>query len=91
MAFLRLIVFGFIALSVVYFMVSIYARSVRRENLEDEWAEEHPGDDDSPARDAYIEQGMTEYENGFRSKLILLVYVLPAVAVAVILFLTNAN
>jgi len=55
---IRLIVFGFLALSVVYLAVSFYSRSVRREKLENWWAEENPGDADSPERDAYIEQGM---------------------------------
>ena len=90
MAFVRLIVFGFLALSVIYIAVSFYSRSVRRERLENRWAEDHPGVDDSPERDAYIEQGMIEYQTGLRPKLILLVYVIPTIAVAVILFINNA-
>ncbi len=88
---LRLIVFGFLALSVVYLAVSVYSRSVRREKLENRWAEDHPGDTDSPARDAYIEQGMIEYQQGLRRKLILLVYIIPAIAVAVTMFVINAT
>ena len=88
---IRLIVFGFLALSVVYLAVSFYSRSVRREKLEDRWAEDHPGDDDSPERDAYIEQGMIDYQQGLRRKLILLVYIIPAIAVAVTMFIVNAS
>ena len=88
---IRLIVFGFLALSVVYLAVSFYSRSVRREKLEDRWAEDHPGDDDSPERDAYIEQGMIEYQQGLRRKLILLVYIIPAIAIAVTMFIVNAT
>ena len=42
MALIRLIFFGFIGLTIVYFLVSIYSRSVRREKLEKAWAEDHP-------------------------------------------------
>lgn len=88
---IRLIVFGFLALSVVYLAVSFYSRSVRREKLEKWWAKDHPGDDDSPARDAYIEQGMIDYSQGLRRKLILLVYIIPAIALAVVMFVVNAT
>ena len=88
---IRLIVFGFLALSVVYLAVSFYSRSVRREKLENRWAEDHPGDDDSPARDAYIEEGMIAYQQGLRRKLILLVYIIPAIAIAVTMFIVNAT
>ncbi|PIE08759.1 MAG: hypothetical protein CSA74_00890 [Rhodobacterales bacterium] len=88
---IRLIFFGFLALSVVYFAVSVYSRSIRREKLEDWWAEEHPGDDDSPERDAYIEQGMIDYQNGLRPKLIWLVYIIPAIAVAAVMYFVNAT
>ena len=39
-ALLRLIVFGFLFLSVIYLSLSWYSRSIRREKLEDSWAEE---------------------------------------------------
>lgn len=91
MGLLRLIVFGFIILSAIYLAISFYSRSVRREKLEKHWAEDHPGDDGSPERAAYIEEGMIAYHNGLRRKLILLVYVIPTIAIAVILYLVNAN
>ena len=89
---LRILVFAFIALSVVYFLVSIYSRSVRREKLEKAWdtdpAREGAAKD---ARDAYIKDGMAVYEHGLRKKLIWLVYILPAVAVAIIIYVVNWN
>ena len=36
MSFVRLVVFGFLALSVIYLCVSLYSRSIRREKLEEE-------------------------------------------------------
>ncbi|TMV15626.1 hypothetical protein [Arenibacterium halophilum] len=81
MALIRLIFFGFIGLTIVYFLVSIYSRSVRREKLEKAWAEEHPESDNVPARDAYVAEGMEQYEKSLRHKLILLVYVVPVALV----------
>ncbi|MDW4550937.1 hypothetical protein R5H32_16370 [Defluviimonas sp. D31] len=87
-AFLRLAVFGFIAMTVMYVLLSIYSRSVERERLEKEWDGEHDGGE-SPARDAYIEAGMKEYEKSLRRKLIWLVYVIPTLAVVLLIYLTN--
>ncbi|PHQ86739.1 MAG: hypothetical protein COB65_00680 [Thalassobium sp.] len=89
MALVRLIVFGFLGLSVVYICISLYSRSVRREKLEGWWAEDHPDDLDSSERTAYIEKGMAKYESGFRKKLIVLVYVIPTVIVGTILYFVN--
>ena len=89
---IRAAVFGLIGLSAIYAVVSIYSRSVRRERLEKEW-------DSDPARegltkferDAYIDAGMRDYQNGLRRKLIVLVYIVPAVAFAVIVYVINAQ
>lgn len=89
MSFVRLVVFGFLALSVIYLSLSVYFRSVRRENLEDDWAENHPTGGDQSDRDDYIEREMNEYAGSIRKKLILLVYIVPLIAIAVIQYLTN--
>lgn len=89
--FLRLFVFGFLGLSVVYLLISVYSRSVRRERLEKHWDRDHPEGGDPAARDAYIEAGMTAYHHGLRRRLILLVYVLPLLAMAVIMYFVNAQ
>lgn len=89
MSFVRLVVFGFLALSVIYLSLSVYFRSVRRENLEDDWAENHPTGGDQSDRDDYIDRGMKEYSGSIRKKLILLVYIIPLIAIAVIQYLTN--
>ncbi len=91
MAFIKLFIFGFIALSVIYVSVSIYSRSVRREKLEKRWDANPPEGADTAARDAYIADGMTLYESGLRRKLIALVYVVPTLVIAAILYITNAN
>ena len=87
-AFIRLAVFGLIAMTIMYVLLSIYSRSVERERLEKEWDGEHDGGE-SDARDAYIEAGMKSYEKSLRAKLIWLVYVVPTLAVLVLIYLTN--
>lgn len=89
MGFLRLVVFGFVGLSILYFAISTYSRSVRREKLEKYWDENEADNPDAEARTAFIEAGMAQYNSGIRPKLILLVYVVPAVIVAVIHTLTT--
>lgn len=81
----RLLVIGFIVLTVVYFSLSLYSRSVRRSKLEEWWEEEgRPGE-----REAYIEAGMKEYEGSLRRKLIWGVYIVPLAAITAIIYFTN--
>ncbi|MCF1707795.1 hypothetical protein L0V05_03085 [Tabrizicola sp. J26] len=82
---LRLVVFGFVGLSIVYLLVSVYSRSVERERLEKEW--DAGGVDQD--RDAYIHEGLKRYQHGLRRKLIALVYVIPAVVIAIIVYVVN--
>ena len=89
---LRILVFAFIGLSVVYVMVSIYSRSVRREKLEKAWDTDPEREGAAKAdRDAYIAEGMQHYEHGLRKRLIWLVYILPFVAMAMIIYFVNWN
>ncbi|MFN3662562.1 hypothetical protein [Yoonia sp.] len=91
MAFIKLAIFGFIAMTVVYWSISIYARSVRKERLENAFDADNPGSTDRVAREAYIEQGMQKYNTSIRPKLIGLVYVVPVLAIAIIAYLINMN
>jgi hypothetical protein len=88
MGLIRLVIFGFIAMTVVYVLLSIYSRSLRREKLEKRWAEENPGGD-MTERAAYVERGIEEYNSSARPKLLLLVYVVPTILVAAIHILTT--
>lgn len=88
MIFARFVIFGFIAMSLVYVCLWIYSRSVRREKLEDQWDAEQP---EGISRSKFIEDGMQAYHNSLRPKLLLLVYVVPTIVVGAILFITNAN
>ena len=83
--FVRLAVFGFLFLAVMYLLISIYSRSLRREKLEKYWdAEVQEGD-----RDTYIQDGMADYERSLRKKLILLVFVVPVLLVMGIIYMVN--
>ena len=81
----RLVVFGFIILSVIYIGLSFYSRGVRRRKLKEWWEEEgRPGE-----LDAYVDKGLKEYDGSLRRKLILGVYVIPVTVVAAIIYFTN--
>ena len=82
---IRLILMALVFLTVIYFLVSIYSRSVRRERLEKRFdAGGVEGD-----RDAYIADGMQHYERGLRKRLIWLVIILPLAAMAATVYFVN--
>lgn len=92
MALVRLFVFGFILLTVVYVIVSIYSRSVRREKLEKAW-DTDPAREGAPEgeRRAFIDEGMKKYEKGLRKRLIWLVYIIPMAALALTIYYINVQ
>ncbi len=81
---------AFVVLTVVYLVVSIYSRSMRREKLEKAWdsdpAREGAAKDE---RDAYIRSGMEAYRHSLRRKLIILVYILPMAVVLATVYAIN--
>ncbi|SDI33288.1 hypothetical protein [Lutimaribacter saemankumensis] len=85
LALARLLIIGFIVLTVIYVSLSLYSRSVRRGKLAREWDEEiRTGD-----REAFIDEGLKDYDHSLRRKLILGVYIVPITIVAIIIYLTN--
>ena len=84
-AFFQLAVIAFVVMTVFYFLISIYSRSLRREKLENRWAEEGAAGD----RETYVEEGLRKYDTSIRPKLVLLVYVVPTVVIAVLFYLIN--
>ncbi len=82
---IRLLLMALVFLGIIYFLVSVYSRSVRRERLEKRFdAGGVEGD-----RDTYIADGMQHYERGLRKKLIWLVIILPLVAMALTVYFVN--
>ncbi len=86
-ALLRLLLVGFVVLTVVYWLALVYARSVRRERLEKEYDAGSVDGDVKGHRDDYIAQGMAEYEHGLKRKLLWLVYILPFGTMLVLVWL----
>ena len=86
---LRLTAIGFVVLTVVYISVSLYSRSVRRERLERRWTERHGDNGPIEDRAEFIHRGLRRYDRSVRRKLILLVYVIPVIGVATIIYVVN--
>lgn len=86
---IRMAAIAIVLLTVVYISVSLYSRSVRRERLERRWAQNHPHDHTSPARAEFIRRGLRRYDGSVRRRLILLVYVIPVITIAVIIYVVN--
>lgn len=82
---LRLALVGFLVLTLAYWLVSAYSRSVRREALEAEW-EAGPQDED---RAEFIAAGLRAYQHGLRRRLILLIYIVPAIVIPAIIYILN--
>lgn len=87
---LRLAFFMYIGLTIIYFVTGIYSRSVRREKLEKEW-DTDPAREGVPAdeRRAFIEAGMIAYDKGLKKRLLWLIYVVPTVAFAAVIYFIN--
>lgn len=88
MAFLKLIIFGLIGLTIIYVSLSIYSASLRRERLEKDYdADPVPGQ----TREAYVADGMARYRSGLRPKLLFLVYVVPVAVWGAIVYVINST
>lgn len=87
----RLVVVGFVVLTIVYVCLSLYSRSVRKGKLNAEWIEQHgEGDyDDDPNYEAFIDRGLQDYDGSLRRKLILGVYIIPVVLMITMIYLMN--
>lgn len=79
------ILLGFVVLTILYVVLSVWSRSERREKLEEEWDSEiRTGD-----RDAFIEEGLRDYDRSLRRRLILGVYVIPVLFVLGMIYVMN--
>lgn len=85
MTFLRLLLILLGALTVVFFALSFYSRSVRREKLENHWHTKGL----TGSKDAFIQRGLKKYDGSLRRKLILGVYVVPLTFIAIVVYVTN--
>jgi hypothetical protein len=74
-----------VLLTVIYLCLSWYSRSVRREKLEKEF----DSGDVKGDRDAFIKQGLKDYDGSLRRKLIWAVYVIPVIGVIGLIYVVN--
>ncbi|WP_103172238.1 hypothetical protein [Paracoccus sp. SY] len=89
-AFIRLILFLLIAETVFYLLLRVYLRSLRHERLEEIWDERHPSmPGNTPARRAFVRRSMIGFDRTLKSRLLLLVFVLPNLAVVGIIYWVN--
>ena len=82
---LQLLIGGFIGVTVLYGLLSVYSRSIHREKLENEF--------DAGAiaglREDFVRQGMMEYDQSLRKRALRLIYVIPVVLIVVIAYVVN--
>ncbi len=86
-ALVRLAVVWLVVLTLFYFLLSVYSRSLRKEKLEKQWeAQGLMGD-----REAYIREGLARYDSSLRPKLLWGVYIIPSVVAAVVFYFINLD
>lgn len=85
LGFFKLALFGYLALTVFYWLLSVYYRSVERERLEKDYDDGGVDGD----RDLFIRAGLAAYDRSLKRKLVLLVYVVPTVVVAALVWIVN--
>lgn len=80
-----------IALELVFFvLIRIWLRSLQRERMENRWDARHPeAAGDSPARREFVRKSMVGFERTLRARLVWLVFVLPTLAIAAIIYYVN--
>jgi len=82
---LRLVLVGYLLTAIVYVLISLYSRSLCRERLEKEWAAKGS----VGAMEDYVEAGMAEYDGSLRRRAIALIFLVPIVVVAAMIYITN--
>jgi len=75
-----------VVLTVIYAVLSVYSRAVRRRKLAERWDSK---DVLTVDRETFIRRGLERYDRSFRRKLILGVYVVPLTVIAIIVYVTN--
>jgi hypothetical protein len=90
MGWLRLAFFMYVGLTIIYFVTSIYSRSVRREKLEKAWDTDHAREGVPQAeRTAFIEAGMIAYDKGLKKRLLWLIYIVPTIGFGLTIYFIN--
>jgi len=81
----RVLLVGLVALSLVYVLASVHARRRCRRHL----MRRFDKGDVKGDRDTYIEAGMRDYDRSLRKKLLLGIYIVPFVALVTLIYVMN--
>lgn len=84
-AFFKLALFGYLALTVIYWLLAIYFRSLERERLE----KDYDHGDLTGSREAFIAEGLAAYEHSLRRRLVWLVFIIPTAVVIALVWILN--
>ncbi|MGR3553179.1 hypothetical protein [Paracoccus sp. (in: a-proteobacteria)] len=89
-AFFRLIVLVLLLEAMFYLLLRLYIRSLRRERLENIWAECHPDmAGDRAARGKFVRKSMVGFDKSLRSRLLWLVFIIPTLTIMGIVYWIN--
>lgn len=90
MALIRLVAVVIAIEALFYVLISLYVRSLARERLEKAWDDRHPDRaGDSEERRAFVRRSMKGFEKSLRARLVTLVFILPTLAIAAIVYFVN--
>lgn len=90
MKFIRLIAIVIAIEALFYVLISIYVRSLQRERLEERWDKRHPDRaGHSPERREFVRKAMVGFDKTLKARLVALVFVLPNIALAAIVYYVN--
>lgn len=87
LAFWKLIFLGLFTLTLIYWVLLAYCRSLQRERLENRW-DAAAGKDLGP-RDSYVDEAVAQYVKRLRRRLFWLVYVMPVCVLTALIVVMN--
>jgi hypothetical protein len=82
---IRLAVFGFVILTVIFVIWSLAARRAERRRLGEEWEIEGLAGE----KETYVREGLAVYERSLRRRLIFGVYLVPLAVIGTIVYVVN--
>jgi|688.fasta_scaffold1347644_2 hypothetical protein len=82
---IRLVVVGFVVLTVIFVILSVALRRAERRRLAQEWEVEGLEGE----REAHVREGLALYERSLRRRLIFGVYLVPLAVIGTIVYVVN--
>lgn len=82
---IRGFIIAILGLAFIYVCLALYSRAVRKDKLE-RWYEDS---DKSVDLDTYVAQGLSDYHQSFRKKLLLLVFIVPIAGIVIAVYMQN--